>query len=278
MRIARIARLTAWALAAAACVMASCAAAAPARVVSMNLCTDQLAMLLAAPGQLHSVSHLAAEPALSPLSDEARRYVPNHGLAEEIFVMKPDLVLAGSYTTRATVAMLRRLGLPVEEFAPEVSFADIAGNLRRLGRLLGQEAKAEDLVRSLDAALARPARAGDRPSAATYHANSYTSGGGTLTSEAMQRAGLENMAERLGFSGVGRLPLEVLVMNAPDLVIGGAPAPRSPALAEEVLAHPALSATASARVQVPDKYWLCGTPFTAEAVRILAEAADRLAR
>jgi iron complex transport system substrate-binding protein len=28
------------------------AAAAPARVVSMNLCTDQLAMLLAAPGQL----------------------------------------------------------------------------------------------------------------------------------------------------------------------------------------------------------------------------------
>ena len=34
---------------------------APARVVSMNLCTDQLAMMLAAPGQLVSVSHLATE-------------------------------------------------------------------------------------------------------------------------------------------------------------------------------------------------------------------------
>ena len=34
---------------------------APGRVVSINLCTDQLAMMLAAPGQLVSVSHLASE-------------------------------------------------------------------------------------------------------------------------------------------------------------------------------------------------------------------------
>jgi iron complex transport system substrate-binding protein len=38
------------------------AADAPARVVSVNLCTDQLAMLIAAPGQLQSVSWLAADP------------------------------------------------------------------------------------------------------------------------------------------------------------------------------------------------------------------------
>ena len=39
----------------------------PARVVSINLCTDQLAMLLAAPGQLLSVSHLAREPQSSSM-------------------------------------------------------------------------------------------------------------------------------------------------------------------------------------------------------------------
>ena len=33
---------------------------APARVVSMNLCTDQVAMMLAAPGQLVSISHVSA--------------------------------------------------------------------------------------------------------------------------------------------------------------------------------------------------------------------------
>ena len=35
---------------------------APARVASLNLCTDQLAMLIAAPGQLVSISWLARGP------------------------------------------------------------------------------------------------------------------------------------------------------------------------------------------------------------------------
>ena len=48
------------------------AADAPARVVSVNLCTDQLAMLIAAPGQLQSVSWLAADPSVSLMPDQAR--------------------------------------------------------------------------------------------------------------------------------------------------------------------------------------------------------------
>jgi iron complex transport system substrate-binding protein len=249
----------------------------PARVVSINLCTDQLAMLLAAPGQLYSVSHLAAQTDLSALAGQARQYAPNHGLAEEIFVMKPDLVLAGTFTTRATIGMLRRLGFRVEEFAPAASFADIESAVQRLGGLLGQQAKADQLLQHLNEELARYGRAPEkRPSAATYYANNYTSGRGTLMAEAMQRAGLSNMAETLGAKGVTRLPLEVLVMNAPDLLIGSARQPRAPALAEEMLAHPALRAIAgSDQIAVPDKYWLCGTPFTAEAVRVLGEAAAR---
>jgi iron complex transport system substrate-binding protein len=41
---------------------------APRRVVSINLCTDQLAMMLAAPGQLVSVSDLAADPHSSAMA------------------------------------------------------------------------------------------------------------------------------------------------------------------------------------------------------------------
>lgn len=78
------------------------AAEPPARVVSMNVCTDQLAMLVARPGQLHSVSWLAADPAMSVLANEAEGLRLNRGLAEEIFLMKPDLVIAGTFSTRAT--------------------------------------------------------------------------------------------------------------------------------------------------------------------------------
>lgn len=90
--------------------LAVCAKAEPPqRVLSMNLCTDQLAMLLAAPGQLISVSYLAQDPRASVMAEEAMTYDVNHGLAEEIFLLQPDLVLAGSFTTPATTALLRRL-------------------------------------------------------------------------------------------------------------------------------------------------------------------------
>ena len=110
------------AIGAALAMVASWAVAGPpGRVVSMNLCTDQLAMLVAGPGQLHAVSQLARDPESSVMADEAQAYAVTHGLAEEVFLMQPDLVIAGSYTTPATVAMLRRLGFPVEIFPPASS-------------------------------------------------------------------------------------------------------------------------------------------------------------
>ncbi|AHB48215.1 ABC transporter substrate-binding protein [Hyphomicrobium nitrativorans NL23] len=272
-------------ISAAALVVASLplhAEAPPRRVVSMNLCTDQMAMLMAAPGQLHSVSHLARDPKSSVLPDEARRFVVNHGLAEEIFMMQPDLVLAGTFTSRASVAMLKRLGFRVEQFPPAYSFDEIREQIRRLGNLLGREKRAEELVEELDRRLAAtpaPDETAWRPLAALHFANSYTVGSGTLSSEVVQRAGLENLGTRLGLSGTIRLPLEILVVSAPDLIVGGTRYESSaPALAYQTFEHPALSAILQGRpmTAVPDRYWVCGAPFTAEAVRILADAAAQL--
>src|SRR5690606_9543877 len=81
----------------------------PRRVVSVNLCTDELAMLLAAPGQLVSVSHIAHDPLSNPMAAAARAYPANYGRAEEIWLLEPDLVLAGEFTAGPVVAMLRRL-------------------------------------------------------------------------------------------------------------------------------------------------------------------------
>lgn len=249
---------------------------APSRVVSINVCSDQLAMLIAHPSQLHSVSHLARDAEMSAMAEKARAYRINHGRAEEIFLMKPDLVIAGTFTSRATVGLLRRLGFRVAEFAPASSFDDIRENLRRMGRLLGRADKAEALIAELDTGLERYPRDLKRaPLAALYYANSYTSGGGTLANEALERAGFRNLAKTLGYTGSVRLPLEVVVNNAPDVIIGGSDAEGPRGHAADNLVHPALRAVAGGRaiVALPDKYWICGTPFTAEAVRILSDAA-----
>lgn len=252
--------------------LAGAAMAAPQRVVSLNLCTDELAMLVAAEGQLHSVSDMALDENVSVLAERARGLVANHGLAEEIFLMKPDLVLAGSYTARPTTDMLKRLGFRVELFEPAMSFADIRAQLRRIGALLRREATAENLVRRLDATLAAvQPPAGRVPLVAFYYANQYTAGSGTLVDDVIRHSGSVNLGAKLGLSGTQKLSLEQMIMARPDLIAMHNPY-KAPALAYEAQLHPAFRALSrEARlIDVPDRYTICGGPFTATAVRILA--------
>ena len=262
----------------AAPVFSAHAGEAPRRVVSINVCTDQLAMLLAAEGQLYSVSNLADDLDSSAMVDEARRYRINHGLAEEVFLMKPDLVLAGTYTTRATVDLLRRLGFRVEQFEPTNSLEDVRGDITRIGALLGREKEAADMLRRFDAEVtALTARPATGKTALSYSSNSYTTGAGTLTDSVIEAAGLRNMATEKGIVGGARVPLEMLVAGRPDLIVTGVTSYDRPALAQENFVHPAFRALAetSTVVTVPDGYWVCGTPFTVEAVRILRDAAEK---
>lgn len=255
------------------------AAGPPKRIVSMNVCTDQMAMLMANKGQLYSVSYLASDPNTSVLADKTGGLVVNHGLAEEVFLMQPDLVLAGTYTTRATVALLKRLGIRVEEFAPDSSIADIKTSVIRMGEVMGRSERATALVAELDRGLAElAAMPATQRTVATYYANSYTSGAGTLVDEIVKLSGLVNIADKLGLSGTSRLPLELLVLAHPDLIASGDEHYGAPALAQENFVHPAFRAVAAhgRAVAVPSRYTICGAPFTLEAARLLRDASERL--
>lgn len=248
----------------------------PARVVSMNLCTDQLAILVAHPGQLHSVSWLAADPSASVLWQEARQFSLNHGLAEEIFLMKPDVVIAGTFTTRATVTLLRRLGIRVEEFAPVSNFDDIEDNMTRMGAILGNEPKAHELVTQFRSELRqRMANPQSGKRLALFYANSYTSGSGTLADAIVEASRLRNIGREMGYSGTVKLPLELLVTAEPDLVAGREGDYSYPAKAQENFAHPAYRAvTQGGRgIAMESRYWICGAPFTLQAARDLAARA-----
>ena len=240
------------------------AAEAPARVVSANLCTDQLAMLIAAPGQLQSVSWLAADPSVSLMPDQARAVGLNHGSAEEIFLLAPDLVLAGTYSTGPTTQMLRRLNLRVETLPPATSIDDVRASITEMGALLGQPGRAARVLADFDAALAALPKGSPRR-ATTYGANGYTTGPDTLSGDVMRHAGLVLLSE----SG-GQQALEQLVMSAPDLIVTGSRYP-TPSRAESVLDHPAFAAIPAARASVPDRDWICGLPAIAGVAERLAQ-------
>lgn len=224
-------------------------------------------MLLAAPGQLVSVSHLASELQSSSMVDAARAYRMNRGQVEQVFLMQPDLVLAGTYTQISTVEMLRGLGVQVVQVPPATSLAEAVEQVRIVGKALGQEAKAEAMASAFAAGIEAARYRGDKKSAAFYYPNGYTTGAGTLANEVVELTGFSNIGAEAGVTGGGILPLERLVMAMPDLIVTSERYPGA-SRSEDILVHPALKA-------VQDKAgiglqsgadWVCGTPHLMRAI------------
>lgn len=245
---------------------------APERVVSMNLCTDQLAMLLAGPGQLASVTYIATDPRASAMAEEAKNYHINRGLAEEIFLLEPDLVIAGAFSTQATVAMLKRLGIPVVVFVPAYSMPDVRDRIAQMGEVLHRTQAARDMIDDFDTRLrALSEEVTHSPRAVLYYANGYTSGDKTLAGEILTAAGFENVAIEAGYGSGGKLPLEVLALTDPDAVITGRPYPGA-SRSEAILDHPVVKDLREGRESgtLTDHDWVCGTPYVLRAIEALS--------
>ena len=254
------------------------AEARPERIVSLNLCSDQLLLLLAARSRIVSVTYLASDPKASALADNAAGLPVNHGLAEEILPLNPDLVLAGSFTTRPTVFLLRELGYPVVELPVASSLDDIRANIRKVAQATGDVERGEALIDDFDRRLPTrpPEPYADRPLAALYWANGFTSGVGTLANAAVEAAGFRTLGSELGLNGTGQLPLETLLTSDPDVLVVGRQRDE-PALANETFRHPALERAFAGRprIGVADHLWICGTPFVAEAIARLSTLREK---
>lgn len=260
--------------------LAGAADAAPARVVSINLCTDQLALMLAGPGQVVSVTAFAQDPRRSAVAEAARALPANHARAEEVYVLRPDLVLASDFTAPATLDMLRRLGVRVETFPAPMSLADVRAAIGQMGAALGREAEAAAMQARLDADLAAlTAAPTTRPRAAIYEANGYTPGPQSLSGEILAAAGFADVAGEAGLVQGGTLPLEQLVMLAPEAIISPGPS-RGASRGDDLAAHPAVTAMREAGIPLPrsGSDWTCATPRVLDAARGLADARARAGR
>lgn len=247
------------------------------RVVSLNLCTDQLLLLLADREQIVSISWLGADPEESAYAHLASGLPVNHGQAEQILPLAPDLVLAGRYTAPFTVGLLERLGLRVLTLPPATRLDMLEDHIMQVASALGQTARGEALVADMQArrAALEAAAPADPVPALVMRAGGFTVGEG-LTHELMTLAGLDNVATRLGLDRWGSLSVETLLRTRPEVLVIPRYRRNAPSLANNILAHPALGGFADSRVVVePRSAQLgCETPALLDA----AEAFSRAAR
>ncbi len=258
------------------------AAAKPQRIVSLYLCADQLILQLVERKRIVSLSHLVSDPATSYMAKHAEGIPVNYGLAEEALALKPDLVLSGPFARRSRLDLLRRLGLNVVEMEVVQTIDGIRRQTLRVAEILGEPERGRRLVAEMDARLARvrAAAGGTRPVAAVHMASGVTIGRGTLAAQILSAAGYRNLARRLSIVGSAYVSMEGLIGANPDLLVVGTAAPQTASLASERMLHPALKAwfPPERRVIMPERLWICGGTFVAEAVELLAAARARLPR
>ncbi len=244
--------------------------ASPQRIVSIYLCADQLLPDLVRQDRILSLSRLVDRPDLSTVPGIANEIPQNRGGGEEILGLAPDLVVAGAFTTPATKALLRRVGIPLLELSLAHDFAGIRRNIRRLAAAVDAAARGEALIARMDARLAaaRP-RSRHAPTGLVYRAGGHVQGRRTLAQAIMTQAGFRNHRSA---AGIGRISLETLLSDPPDVIIMGRPTPEAISRAAESLGHPALLRVLdkTPRVTLPGRLWVCGLPETARAVEMLA--------
>ena len=255
--------------------------AAPQRVVSLNLCADELLLRLAAPGTAKSVTWLARDATLSNVSALAQTVPVNRGLAEDVVPLAPDLVIAGAYTTRTAVALLRRLNIPVLELGVPTSVDEALAQIKTVADALGTPEIGAQLIAEIRSGLAALPVAPDgsaQPIAAVYQPNGFTIGKGSLVNDLLSQAGLRNLAVERRIDNYGALPLEWLLLAQPDLLIVNAAEDRGPAIAYEVLRHPALTRRyhSDRVVGVPSAWWSCPGPRLVDAVQRMRNASRHL--
>ncbi|HEX3365365.1 ABC transporter substrate-binding protein [Phenylobacterium sp.] len=251
---------------------------APQRIMSLNVCTDLLLLELAPRARIASVTFLAPEAAQALFPGATAGVALNHGSAEDIVNVKPDLILDSGLSNPMIKRIAKRMGAPVVEVKNADSFADIRDVVRQVGAAVGEGARAEALIAQMDAELADlaahpPAR---RLRVVAWSGGSSVPGKGSLTDAIITAAGAVNIAAQPGASE-STFGVEELLAAAPDaLLYGGATLGRPSLLNDEGQHRAVRQLYAGRRIAYNDITHTCGVPQSADSARDLRRALGAL--
>lgn len=203
----------------------------------------------------------------SPIAAQVQSIPLNHGLAEEIVPLKPDVIFAGEFDAPGAIELLERLGNPVTRLPIPRTLDDINTQILQLGQLVGAKEKASLMtqknsaqVAELQAAARQAANTNQQPlTAFWYSSNGVVIGDGTLEHELMLLAGIRNLAAEGGMFGFNQLDLELLLSAKPQILIIEEGTADAFSLAREYVAHPALSNAGFKIVRLPAGLSGCAT-------------------
>jgi iron complex transport system substrate-binding protein len=257
------------------------AAAALPRVASMNVCTDQLVLTLADPAQIVGLSRYSHDRFQS-VEPDASRYRKLSGGAEDILMLKPDVVVASQFDKRSTRELLKANGLHVVDFSVPRALDEAKDQIRRMGDIVGHPDRAAAEIARLDDAIAQARRAatGKHYRVLPLSRRGWVSGSDSLVSSLLGVAGLRNAAGDLGVGFGGYASLEAIVSAGADFILVSDAGDHAEDDGRAFLLHPALQRfyPPSKRIVIPERLTECGSALLADALDVLVKELRRVER
>jgi iron complex transport system substrate-binding protein len=262
-------RVCASLLAASLLLAAQPAGAAPRRVVSLNLCTDELLLLLAGPEQIASITHLAHQREEASFWRQARRYPTNDGSLLSAVRHRPDLVITMGGGGRDRSRIAARLRVPLLDLPYPQSLGDIEASVRKVASALERPSAGRAVLSRLQAVRrSRPRHAVD---AVWLGGGGRTVAAAGLAAEWMRLAGLQQRS----IAG-DRLTFEQLLTRPPQVLLRSNYRQAQYSGEQRWLAHPLARRSRAARTLVADgRRWTCLGPSLLPEVLRLRRALQR---
>jgi len=265
-------------------------AAAPVRIASQTLTTDEILLSLVDTSRIIAVTTFAIDNQISNVTDLAAA-IP-HKLTqnvETIISLRPDLVMVANWSDPGPVKQMRDAGLAVYLMASGVSVPSIEEKIQRLAMMTDEQDKGRQIVAGMENRLAAVSEKVSRISpekrarVMDYATWGSAEGKGSSWDEIVRQAGLVDAVAGLAPDEWGQVPLskEKVLQIDPDLLVlpgwvfgdpGGASA-----FLSRFTRDPAFRSLAAVKnnkvLMMPEKLKSTTSQYIASAVEWLAEKA-----
>ncbi len=193
----------------------------PRRIISLSPTATESLFAIGAGAQVIAVDDQSDFPRSAPRTTLSG-FIPN---VEAIAAYQPDLVII-AYDPKGLSGALEKLGVPVVLHDAPKTFKGAYQQIRQLGLVTGQTAKATRLIQRMKSRIGKLVKASKETAAglSVYHELSpdlYSVSSASFVGQVYSILGLDNIADAAdgSRSGYPQLSAEYIVARSPDLIV-----------------------------------------------------------
>ena len=199
----------------------------PMRILTLSMYTDSIAMSMVTTDRMAAVYALSDDPVSSNIVEKAKKITTKVKMpsAEEVFAIKPDLIIANGWTSVEVIDSLRELGFPVVVCKSVANLQDIKDCITLISKAVDEEEKGKLVLAKMEEELAEiTAKVAQIPPEKRQKVvlvslmTSY-GGSGCVFDDMCKYAGVVNGISAAGLKNGQTLTKEMLVSINPDILL-----------------------------------------------------------